>query len=208
MIVLDAGVSHTLPTGSGIQSWNPTGTFDPLLSQGFTVTKYSTSPSGIQLTGAGRLVYTYIGKEAGSTNRFKSSTNSNIFITADHDDSSGTFSATAAATATTAETWEIVQDSAGYLDFSFQGLATCCNLNPGTFTNGVGPSYAGLSLAVALFNNNKTAYLMFGDGFGDHDFDDMVVKVEVSPVPVPAAFWLFGTALIGFVGMSRRTKNS
>jgi hypothetical protein len=28
---------------------------------------------------------------------------------------------------------------------------------------------------------------------------------SVSQVPVPAAFWLFGTALIGFVGLSRRT---
>ena len=27
-----------------------------------------------------------------------------------------------------------------------------------------------------------------------------------SPVPVPAAVWLFGTALLGFIGMSRRTK--
>jgi hypothetical protein len=27
-----------------------------------------------------------------------------------------------------------------------------------------------------------------------------------SPVPVPAAFWLFGTALLGFIGISRRTK--
>ena len=27
-----------------------------------------------------------------------------------------------------------------------------------------------------------------------------------SPIPVPAAFWLFGTALAGFVGMSRRRK--
>ena len=27
-----------------------------------------------------------------------------------------------------------------------------------------------------------------------------------NPVPVPAAFWLFGTALIGFIGVSRRTK--
>jgi hypothetical protein len=27
-----------------------------------------------------------------------------------------------------------------------------------------------------------------------------------NPVPVPAAIWLFGTALIGFVGMSRRRK--
>jgi hypothetical protein len=29
---------------------------------------------------------------------------------------------------------------------------------------------------------------------------------EVGAVPVPAAIWLFGTALIGFVGMSRRRK--
>jgi hypothetical protein len=28
----------------------------------------------------------------------------------------------------------------------------------------------------------------------------------IPPVPVPAAFWLFGTALIGFIGMSRRTN--
>jgi hypothetical protein len=28
----------------------------------------------------------------------------------------------------------------------------------------------------------------------------------VSAVPVPAAIWLFGSALIGFVGMSRRTS--
>ena len=29
---------------------------------------------------------------------------------------------------------------------------------------------------------------------------------SVSAVPVPAAVWLFGTALFGFIGMSRRTK--
>ncbi|MCG6890322.1 MAG: VPLPA-CTERM sorting domain-containing protein [Gammaproteobacteria bacterium] len=28
---------------------------------------------------------------------------------------------------------------------------------------------------------------------------------NLSPVPVPAAAWLFGTALIGFIGLSRRT---
>lgn len=27
-----------------------------------------------------------------------------------------------------------------------------------------------------------------------------------SPVPVPAAFWLFGTALMGFISLSRRTR--
>ena len=29
---------------------------------------------------------------------------------------------------------------------------------------------------------------------------------SMNPVPVPAAIWLFGSALIGFVGMSRKTK--
>jgi hypothetical protein len=35
---------------------------------------------------------------------------------------------------------------------------------------------------------------------------DITLNLSVSPVPVPAAVWLFGTALIGFVGMSRRTS--
>jgi hypothetical protein len=29
---------------------------------------------------------------------------------------------------------------------------------------------------------------------------------SIPPIPVPAAFWLFGTALIGFIGISRRRK--
>ena len=36
----------------------------------------------------------------------------------------------------------------------------------------------------------------------------LAAQLTVSPVPVPAAFWLFGTALIGFVGISRRTRLS
>ena len=35
--------------------------------------------------------------------------------------------------------------------------------------------------------------------------DNVTLNIAVSAVPVPAAVWLFGTALIGFVGMSRRT---
>jgi hypothetical protein len=31
-------------------------------------------------------------------------------------------------------------------------------------------------------------------------------EFNISPIPVPAAMWLFGTALIGFIGISRRTK--
>jgi hypothetical protein len=35
---------------------------------------------------------------------------------------------------------------------------------------------------------------------------DRVQYGAISPIPVPAAFWLFGTALIGFIGISRRRK--
>jgi len=45
------------------------------------------------------------------------------------------------------------------------------------------------------------------------DSDTVDVRTEtyakwtpVSPVPAPAAIWLFGTALIGYVGMARRRK--
>lgn len=37
------------------------------------------------------------------------------------------------------------------------------------------------------------------EGIGD-------ININLSPVPVPAAVWLFGTALIGLVGFSKRRK--
>ena len=40
----------------------------------------------------------------------------------------------------------------------------------------------------------------------DFLFGTTQLNLNVNPVPVPAAFWLFGTALLGFVGMSRRTS--
>jgi hypothetical protein len=39
-----------------------------------------------------------------------------------------------------------------------------------------------------------------------NDYSHWTEYGAVSAVPVPAAAWLFGTALIGFIGFSRRTK--
>lgn len=36
--------------------------------------------------------------------------------------------------------------------------------------------------------------------------DEAMVHADIAAVPVPAAIWLFGSALIGFVGMSRRIR--
>ena len=44
-------------------------------------------------------------------------------------------------------------------------------------------------------------------GFTGKNFDIYRVS-HISAVPVPAAFWLFGTALVGFIGFSRRRNIS
>jgi len=55
-----------------------------------------------------------------------------------------------------------------------------------------------------------------GVGFvGDHiegyelmsnDFPDLIATINVSPVPVPAAIWLFASGLFGLVGLARRKR--
>jgi hypothetical protein len=64
------------------------------------------------------------------------------------------------------------------------------------------------SAHIFMAVTGNSVWLGFDDRQGGHiDYDDMVVRVSaVSAVPVPAAIWLFGTALIGFVGMSRKTS--
>ncbi|MCP3675834.1 MAG: PEP-CTERM sorting domain-containing protein [Gammaproteobacteria bacterium] len=42
--------------------------------------------------------------------------------------------------------------------------------------------------------------------FGQVVTDLTLTDISVSAVPVPAAFWLFGTALIGLIGFSKRRK--
>jgi len=41
---------------------------------------------------------------------------------------------------------------------------------------------------------------------GKGSISHVAIYGDISEIPVPAAFWLFGTALIGFIGISRRTR--
>jgi len=57
-------------------------------------------------------------------------------------------------------------------------------------------------------DNGFWIQLGFGSKYdwnGTNTPEYLTASLAVSSVPVPAAIWLFGTALIGFVGMSRKT---
>ncbi len=67
-------------------------------------------------------------------------------------------------------------------------------------------SYDDTNLSWAVFQD----YLAKWNGWVDiddashTDFASALVRAVPSPVPVPAAVWLFGTALIGLIGFGKR----
>jgi hypothetical protein len=64
--------------------------------------------------------------------------------------------------------------------------------------NAIGTSFTLTNPGFVEFLNNDS---LFSDNISGMSF-----RVSaVSAIPTPAAFWLFGTALVGFVGFSRRT---
>jgi hypothetical protein len=45
-------------------------------------------------------------------------------------------------------------------------------------------------------------------GSRNRSFDEIVFYADFSPVPVPAAVWLFGSGLLGLIGVARRKKSA
>ncbi len=69
-----------------------------------------------------------------------------------------------------------------------------------------------LLLSTALVLTSQVAQAMVVNP-SSGDSDDILYRdlnpsspSKVTEVPVPAAFWLFGTALMCFIGVSRRTR--
>ena len=80
----------------------------------------------------------------------------------------------------------------------------------------------GEPLELAFFYMDNTIINLTGDAClyrnGDSDDPEIYsnflsaeeplckIELDVNPIPLPASVWLFGSALIGFVGFSRRSK--
>ena len=141
----------------------------------------------------GSVTFYYIAAEAAYTNSFNSGSNT---ITEHNEgfDWDGWDSFTINVTAN-----EI-------LDFSFtsadvNALTPVNNAN-GTSLEGLGiMTGKSMSELVLAYNDNLP-------GAGDSDYDDMLVRAEFSSVavPVPAAAWLFGSGLLGLIGLGKRSK--
>jgi len=61
----------------------------------------------------------------------------------------------------------------------------------------------------SLIGFNQLSLVSWFQGAGDpntHQFDN--ISVQLSVIPIPAAVWLFGTAMIGLVGFGRRRKQA
>jgi hypothetical protein len=96
--------------------------------------------------------------------------------------------------------WTIVdvRDSVDFLLGSGQCDTNTCEARNRTMSFEVKLAALSASEESSLFSAISSNQLNF------HLSPDRVA--DVSEIPVPAAFWLFGTALIGFIGYSRRTR--
>lgn len=53
----------------------------------------------------------------------------------------------------------------------------------------------------------ESAFLeIAGSAYSNYWLEDFSITIDVNAVPIPAAVWLFGSGLLGLVGMARRKK--
>lgn len=150
-------------------------TLTPGLTPGTTVLANGT----LGLSGPGRVTFSYIGSDAGDSNRFLLG-GTEIFNNRMESNPPVT-----------------TVLGAGPLDFAFA-------FEPSQqVANGAS---SGFLNSIALFRVSDTsAYALFNDGWPyDQDYDDLVVRLDVAPVPLPAAAWLLMAGLGGLALVKRR----
>jgi hypothetical protein len=62
------------------------------------------------------------------------------------------------------------------------------------------PSRHDWSLSPGQALNIAAQFLMYAD----NDHGPVAISLQTTPVPVPAAMWLFGSGVFGLIGVARR----
>ena len=95
-----------------------------------------------------------------------------------------------------------------YLDNTGAILADSTPINYGGFINNTSWTQISFDLG-AVPAGTVAAFLEFSQAIGPFDSAQILidnVNLEVAQVPVPAAVWLFGSGLLGLIGVARRKK--
>lgn len=146
----------------------------------------------LEISEAATVTLTYMGSESQNSNGFRwGDSTSFVFITGG--DTNSCDGGTCGIWNSSGFHSEVVQaTAAGALSFQF---------NAGSIRRTNGSQHI-----FAYKVDDYTYDLWLNDNSAYYDHDDMVVRVSVSPVPIPAAAWLFGSALMGMAGVGYRSR--
>jgi len=102
--------------------------------------------------------------------------------------------------------WRVlIEDLSGAL------ISEVFSTSPGDSTSQLGPNSRTFDLTSLLTPfANQNIRISFEEeddsGFFSASLDNVSFTTNVSPVPVPAAVWLFGSGLIGLIGMKKKSS--